>query len=57
MNSSIRVLRKQMQPLSWEIGGKSMEEAAELWVGMGEGSKEKPEAMEDLLAEGRPREF
>ena len=40
-----------MQPLSWEIGGKSMEGTAELWVGIRKGSREKPEAREDLLAE------
>lgn len=56
MNSSIWILRKQMLPLSWEIGRKSMEAAAELWMGIRKGARERPEAREDLLAERRPGE-
>lgn len=44
MNSSIWVLRKQMLPLSWEIGRKSMEATADLWMGIRKSSRERPEA-------------
>lgn len=40
-----------MLPLNWEIERKSMEATAELWMGIRKGSREGPEAREDLLPE------